>query len=285
MTFYPHRRLPVAIVLIAFLTLLAPAFAAPLWIERQFIPDAELVDPVFAESDESSLVVVDHSIWGGFLQTYLVDSDDGVTRLRYGAVSAADRAGLKNYLAQLEAVDAPSLAPPEQLAFWINLYNAATVALVLDNYPTESIRDIDDPWNTPLVTVNGVALTLSQIESGVIRPVFNDSRIHYAVNCASVGCPNLAAAPYTGAALAQMLDAAARAYVNHPRGVRLDDGDIIASKIYGWYREDFGDTKTEVLDHIRLYASPGLLRRLEGARKINDYQYDWSLNDAAPPGI
>lgn len=262
-----------------FAALTPPVSAAPLWVERQFIPDSELIDPIFASSDEASATTVDHSLWEVFLQTYLVETATGINRVRYSDVSEADFASLKNYVAQLESVDVLTLAQAEQLAFWINLYNAATVILILDNYPTDSIRDIDNPWGEPLATVNGIALTLNEIESGVIRPVFSDPRIHYAVNCASVGCPNLAMSPYTGAELDKMLDDAARAYINHPRGVSVKDGNVIASKIYGWYREDFGESKSDVVSHIRQYASPPLLQQLQGAKKINDYEYDWSLND------
>lgn len=274
---------PLAILISAFAALAAvtaPAAAAPLWIERQFIPSAALVDAVFAESKEASIATVDHEPWAAFLESYIVEIMDGVQGVRYGAVSKTDAASLAAYIAQLESVDVTTLAPAEQLAFWINLYNAATIALILNHYPADGIRDIDNPWGEPRVTVNGIALSLNDIESGVIRPVFNDPRIHYAVNCASIGCPNLATTPYTGATLDAMLDDAARAYINHPRGVRVEDGDVIASKIYGWYREDFGERKSDVIDHIRQYASPALLQQLEGAKKIDDYEYNWSLNDA-----
>ncbi|MEO1241395.1 MAG: DUF547 domain-containing protein [Pseudomonadota bacterium] len=256
------------------------AHAAPLWIERQFIPEAELVDPVFALSNEASTLKIDHSPWGVFLEDRIRTGEDGVNRIDYGAVTQTEHAALKTYILQLETVDVGALASGEQLAFWINLYNAATIDLILENYPVESIRKIDAPWDSPVATVNGVPLTLHQIESGVIRPVFNDPRIHYAVNCAAIGCPNLAAKPYTGATLEAMLDAAARAYVNHPRGVLVEDDDVTVSKIYGWYREDFGEKERDILDHIRVYARPALLKQLNGLKNIDDYEYDWALNDA-----
>ncbi|MEM9618333.1 MAG: DUF547 domain-containing protein [Pseudomonadota bacterium] len=271
---------PLLFVLVVIAASFPAARAAPLWIERQFIPEAELVDPVFAICNETSTIKIDHSSWGVFLEDRIRTGEDGVNRIDYGAVTQTEHAALKTYILQLEAVDIGSLASGEQLAFWINLYNAATIDLILENYPVESIRKIDAPWGSPAVTVNGLPLTLNQIESGVIRPVFNDPRIHYAVNCASIGCPNLAAKPYTGATLEAMLDAAARAYVNHPRGVLVEDDDVTVSKIYGWYREDFGEKERDVLDHIRVYARPELLKQLNGLTNIDDYEYDWALNDA-----
>ncbi len=255
--------------------------AAPIWVERNFVPKAELVDPDFVVSDEASTEVIDHSAWGAFLSAYLVQSPDGVNKIRYSAVSEDDAAALNAYIKSLEAVKIEQLASDEQLAFWINLYNAATIRLILENYPLDSIQDIDDPWDTPVTTVSGRAFTLNEIEHGVIRPVFKDNRIHYAVNCASIGCPNLSIKAYTGENVDTMLDDAARAYVMHPRGVRTDGRRVIASKIYGWYQEDFGENSAAVLDHIRQYAEGDKLDALKGKRRINRYEYDWALNEAA----
>lgn len=264
------------------LTFVQSANAAPLWIERQFIPASELIDPIFEQHDAASQKIVDHTPLGDLLTVHLVVGEDGVNRFNYGGVTPAQRASLGAYIKNLETTDTTTLQRREQLALWINLYNAVTLAMIVDHYPTDSIRDIDNPWNKKRTEANGVALTLNDIESRIIRPVFNEPLIHYGVNCAAIGCPNLAATPYTGAALEEMLTEAAHAYINHQRGVRVDpDGDVTASKIYGWYREDFGETRADLLDHIRRYATPALRDQLAGARKINDYEYDWSLNDAS----
>ena len=255
------------------------ASAAPIWLERRFIPDAELVDQVFLEHAEEGSPVY-YNDWAEFLNWHVIIDEAGVARIPYGDVTAETKRALTAFIASLEQTDVTKLTRPQQLAFWINLYNAATVRLVLENYPVKSIRKIDDPWDTPVATLNGVTLTLNQIEHGIIRPVFKDSRIHYAVNCASVGCPNLANAPYSGDEIDAQLTAAARAYVNDPRGVSVDeDGDITVSKIYGWYREDFGKNEAAVLKHIRQFADPNLRQALEGADDINDYEYDWDLNE------
>jgi len=267
------------VLFIVFSLLHASANAAPLWLERRFIPDAELIDERFSQYSGESTETVDHTRYTDFLSAYVVEGYDGVNRVAYRTVSPADRAALEAYIAQLEQIDITRLARKEQLAFWINLYNAATLRIILEHYPVASIRDIDEPWRQSVVAVNGVELTLNDIEHGVIRPIFNDPRIHYAVNCASIGCGGLARRAYSGDEVDAMLDTAARTYVNHPRGVRVDHEGIVVSKIYGWYREDFGDSEAAILDHVRRYADPGLRARLSGATDIDDYEYDWSLND------
>ena len=197
-------------------TLLVAAFAplvaqaAPMWIERKFIAANELVDEVFTRRDEASEAIIDHTSWGDFLAKYLSARDDGLNIVAYEEVTEEDKALLDTYIAGLSEVDVTTLNTDEQLAYWINLYNAVTVQLIIREQPKSSIRKLKKPWDTPRVTVNGVALTLNNIESGIIRPVFDDPRIHYAVNCASVGCPNLAMVPYTGATLEDMLNSSAR---------------------------------------------------------------------------
>ncbi len=258
-------------------------------IERRFIPAADLDFPAFAQSSDQSSLTVDNTAWNTFLERYVAAEDDGVARVRYGAVTQEDRKGLDGYVAMLEATDPTLLSSDEQLSYWINLYNAVTIALILDHYPLTSIRkiksgpfDFDGPWDDKLVTVRGEALSLNDIEHAIIRAVFNEPRIHYAVNCASIGCPDLRPQAYDGASVDRALDEQARAYVNHPRGVSVDQkGRVTASKIYAWFREDFGETEENILNHIRLYADPALGEALEGAEEIRRYEYDWSLNDAS----
>ena len=153
----------------------------------------------------------------------------------------------------------------EQKAYWINLYNALTVKVVLGRHPVKSIRDIrlgglfsSGPWDARLATVEGEKVSLNDIEHRILRPIWRDNRIHYAVNCASVGCPNLAAEPYTAANTERLLDEGARAYVNHPRGLFGEKGRITASRIYDWYREDFAASEKGLVDHFRSYAAPAL---------------------------
>jgi hypothetical protein len=272
------RRLILAVGLA--IALPVAAAAAPIAIERQFAPKSALVDARFGDSQEASSAVVDHAAWSRFLDAYVVEGPAGINLVRYKAVTPESKAELAAYIAALEATDTAALSHKEQIAFWFNLYNAATVKLILDNTGIASIQEIKKPWDTAVATVKGRALTLNDIEHGIIRPIARDARIHYAVNCASIGCPNLARAPFTGSELDAALDAAARAYVNHPRGVSVSKGKVRLSKIYGWYRDDFGKDDAALFDHIRQYADPALAASLKGVKKAAGYDYDWALNVA-----
>ena len=257
------------------------------WFERLVAPSSELIDPYWQSNNAASTNIVDHQIWDAFLSTYVQTDAKSVNRVSYGAVTAEDRNALQDYLDKLQRVEVTQLNRDEQLAYWINLYNAQTIAVVLDHYPVESIRDIKfgktfaiGPWGEPLVTVEGRDLSLNDIEHGIVRPVFNEPRIHYALNCAASGCPNLQMMAFTAASLEAMLDAGARAYVNDSRGVRFDaNGDVILSSIYNWFAIDFGAFEPEILEHIRSYASSELRDRLKSIDNVSDYAYDWSLNE------
>ena len=262
----------------AFVVLVVGGFT---WFERWAAPDARLIDEHWKKRAASASASVDHAAWARFLDRYLVVDEAGVNRVRYAAVTTADRRALTAYVDALAATRVTALGPDEQLAFWLNLYNALTVAAVVDAYPIDSIRAIDGVWSEDRVTVEGRALSLDDIEHGIVRPVFEDARIHYAVNCAAVGCPNLAAEPYRGAALDRQLEAAARAFVNDPRGVSVDvAGAVTVSSIYNWFQEDFGGGERAVLDHVERFAEPELATALAAADGIAGYRYDWSLNDA-----
>ncbi|MEM9899573.1 MAG: DUF547 domain-containing protein, partial [Pseudomonadota bacterium] len=260
----------------------APSVAAPLWIEKSLIPDPDLIDAGLEVGGQTGVGTVDHAVFAGFLDTYLVGGADGVNRLRYGSVSTDDRNTLGAYVDALEAIVPSTLSEAEQVAFWINLYNAQTILSVLDAYPVDSIRKIGGVWADQIVTVDGIDLSLGDIEHHILRASFGDPRLHYALNCASIGCPNLQSVPFSGVVLEKQLDGAARDYINHPRGVRIDDdGDVIGSKIFGWYKADFGGSRKKVIEHILQFAGPELSEGLAGAKKINDYKYDWTLNDQA----
>lgn len=254
-------------------------------IEAQFVPRSELW-PQWAAHDESATAMIDHGAWDRFLRIYVSRDAEGVNRVAYGRVTEADRARLDAYVAALAALPITRYGRAEQFAYWVNLYNAVTVQVILDHYPVASIRDINDgflspgPWDRELVTVAGEALTLNDIESRILRPIWQDPRVHYAVNCASVGCPNLQPRAFTAANSEALLEAAARDYVNHARGVAPGDDGLQVSSIYIWFRDDFGGSEATVLDHFRRYADPALSGELAGGAEIDGYDYDWTLNEA-----
>ena len=240
--------------------------------------------------DAASTATIDHSAWSRFLQDNVVRRKDGINRLAYGRVTVADRTVLAHYLNALSTIPISRYKREEQLAFWINLYNGLTVKVILDHYPVKSIRDIDispglfssGPWGKKLIKVENEPLSLNDIEHRILRPIWRDARIHYAVNCASLGCPNLALKAYKTETMERSLTEAARAYINHPRGVSIEGGRLRVSKIYEWFVEDFGGNEKGILDHIRYHANSNLATRLEKFTAIDGYRYDWDLNDAVP---
>lgn len=246
------------------------------------------LDQYFSANNANATMTVDHSAWERLLTAYVVPSADRINRFAYGRVSAGDRKALKAYLNALQGVKVTALKADEQRAFWINLYNALTIDVVLDRYPVKTIKDISlgggffasGPWKKTLVTVEGKQLSLDNIEHDILRKVWRDPRVHYAVNCASISCPNLMAKAFTAANLDKMLTQGAKDYVNHPRGVKVSGGKVTLSRIYSWYRSDFGSSDADVLKHLAAYAEPALKKQLAGIETIDGYDYDWSLNEA-----
>ena len=253
-----------------------------------FNATADVDHAVFwAERDDANAATIDHGAWQEILDGYLrTDHPSGVNRFDYGGLkaNAAHTASLAAYLQGLQAIDPRPYSAAEQKAYWINFYNALTVQLVANAYPVDSIRDMGDnwlipgPWDDAHAEVVGEELTLNDIEHEILRPIWQDNRIHYAVNCASFGCPNLAALAYTAANTEQLLEDGASAYVNHARGVAFDGDDVTVSSIYDWYQEDFDDSEEGVLAHLAKYAAPELAEQLRAFKGDVDYAYDWSLN-------
>lgn len=253
--------------------------------------DAGALEDAFKRRTPGSTVTVDHGAWTDLLRAYVHTDAEGLNRVRYGRFKAEARDKLSAYIARLEATDVAALDGAEQFAFWANLYNAKTIAIVLDKYPVASIKDISlggglvaaikgGPWQAKVTRVGGHDLSLDDIEHVILRGLFKDPRVHYAVNCASVGCPNLLAEAFTGAKLEAQLDAAAAAFINSPRGVRVADGGLVLSSIYSWFQADFGASEQGVVAHLMRYAAPPLKARLAAGSGGIDYAYDWRLNDS-----
>lgn len=260
-------RTSIIVVLLSFgLGSLAAAPQAELW------PRWEVYDP-------ESTIAVDHALWQSFLDRYLIAShSSGINRLDYDRVDREGRALLERYIEAIASQSPAQLSRSEQLPYWINLYNALTVRLILDNLPIETIRDIDDPWDTSLVSIEGVSLTLNDIEHRIIRPIWRDNRIHFLVNCASIGCPNLQAEALTADTYDRIADYAVREYLAHPRGIEMDGNRLVLSSLFNWYAEDFGSDRAALIDYLAAYAPPETAATLRNFSGRIRYRYDWSLN-------
>lgn len=235
-------------------------------------------------SDESNERTIDHAKWQDVLDKFLKEHDSGINRFEYKALKEdlARMESLIDYLLQLSELDPRKYSKSEQLAYWINLYNATTVYLVASYSPVKSIKDIklanSSPFDITIASVQDQHLSLNNIKNEILRPIWRDNRIHYALNSASLGCPNLATKAYRADNLEELLEESAKAYVNHARGVSIKNNQLTLSKIYELYKEDFGSEASEIISHLLTYAEPTLAEQLKQYSKF-ETQYDWHVNE------
>jgi hypothetical protein len=233
--------------------------------------------PALARAQEADL----HAAWDALLARYVVEA--GVRYDGWAGV-AADRQALSDYIDRLEAIDPASLSKDAALAFWLNLYNAATLELVLAHYPVKSIKDIGGPLNSPwkraVVTVAGHDYSLDAIENDVVRPTFQDARIHFALNCAAVGCPPLARKAYRAEQLGAQLDQACRRALGDSRWVEVSPRRIRLTKIFDWYAADFQHEGNTVRKFLARYRPDDAAALQDEDRRLEYRDYDWSLNQA-----
>lgn len=248
-------------------------------------PDAEIWS-FWNTAEETNTTAIDHSLWQSILESYVAPEPGGINLFAYSRVSATDRDMLTDYLKKMQGIDPRRYSRAEQQAYWINLYNALTVNLILENYPTESITDLGEsffsfgPWDDEIATIAEQTLSLNDIEHRILRPIWQDPRIHFAVNCASIGCPNLQAKAFTGENLERLMDKSATEYLAHPRAARIVAGKLILSSIFDWYGKDFGKNRLAQLIQISEYAPAEKATELRKFRGRIDFEYDWALNSA-----
>jgi hypothetical protein len=233
----------------------------------------------------------DYKAWGDLLAKHY----DPAKGMNYKALKAQDKATLDALRQQLATVDPKALSRPDQLAYWINLYNVSVVAVVVDGYPTESIRDLStDPiiklnvFKKPSVKALGGPLSLNDVENDKIREGFKDPRIHFAINCAAKSCPPIRPEPYAGARLNEQLDDQARRFLNGPKGVRVEkDGagvDLRVTKILDWFADDFKKWGGGQVPFLKRFLTPDKVQQIDAAKSDVDLEfdsYDWKLNDSA----
>lgn len=238
-------------------------------------PKSELW-PYWNTSNESNTTKVDHQPWQQILDKYLITEGE-YTLFKYSSVSVQDKQQLNDYIVQLSHINPLQLSKAEQYPYWVNLYNAITVDLILDAYPIKSITKLGGlfsfgPWGDEVVSINGKELTLNDIEHQILRPISNDPRTHYAVNCASLGCPNLQSQAFTAENTEALLEQAATTFINSEKGVLIKSGNTQLSSIYDWFADDFGN-KQELIQHLAKYRP-----ELESLNGKFSYAYDWDLN-------
>lgn len=241
-------------------------------------------------NNETSMLEIDHSAWQHILDNYLVLSHQAIKNTNnerrlfsYQTVSHHDKQVLSNYIDYLQTIDPREYNKNQQFAYWVNLYNALTIKIVLDNYPIKSIKEIGDgysgPWNTKYLLIAKQKLSLNDIEHNILRAIWQDKRIHYVVNCASMSCPDLLPHTLNAKTLEQQLNRAAEYYINHPNTIIFDERTIKLSSIYNWFSSDFGETQQALLNHLKHYAKPELKTQLSLFSGELKFDYDWKLNE------
>lgn len=223
-------------------------------------------------------------------------------RVDYAALQE-DRETLDRAVAAFASPDSagePEWSREQRMAFWINAYNAFTLKAIVDHYPipSNSIRQIDGVWTSLRREAAGRSVTLDEIEHRILRPVFGDARIHFAVNCASIGCPPLAGRPYRAETLDAQLDEAARAFLASAEGLRMDGGVLRVSSLFQWYGGDFIERfaplvasdrdlqERAILGVIAAYGPPAAAEMARTGRPaIGFLDWDWSLNGRRDQGF
>ncbi|HMU04542.1 MAG TPA: DUF547 domain-containing protein [Saprospiraceae bacterium] len=211
----------------------------------------------------------DHKAWDSFLKKYVSASGD------------VDYKSIKANKSELDAITkifsatsvATSWSKNDQLAFWINAYNAFTIDLIVNNYPLNSIQNLDGgkPWDVKRITIGGKKYSLNNIENDIIRPQFKDARIHFAVNCAAKSCPPILNGAFFGKTLDSQLDEVTKKFINNTKYQNITASSMTLSKIFDWYAKDFG----EMITFINKYSNV----KVNKNSKIVFKDYDWALND------
>lgn len=242
--------------------------------------------PLWLTHNPLSTKTISHEEWQNFLNKYVVTNEEGINLIDYAHIDAKDVEQLKQYLSRLSQVKIHEYNRQEQLAFWLNLYNATVIYTVSRYYPVTSIEEINispglfsnGPWSAKLVAVNQIELTLDEIENRIIRPIWNDPRCHYALNNSAIGAANLDKKAFEGKTIDQQLNLAAASYINSMRGTQIIDNHLVVSKMYDWFLDDFGGSKKNVIHYLQIYAQEPLRSQLAQIKKIDSYMYNWHLN-------
>jgi hypothetical protein len=210
----------------------------------------------------------DHGLWEAVLQRYVSETGE----VDYKKLTSNERA-LNAYLEELAShPPMDSWSRDEKLAYWINAYNAFTVKLIVDNYPVKSIRDLHDgnPWDVKWIELGKQTYSLNQIEHDIIRPRYDEPRIHFAVNCAAQSCPPLLNHAWTAGNLEQYLEQQTRAFINNEQYNKINAKSLKLSQIFNWYGEDFDPLKSFVKQYTDVAVTPNA--------KVEFRDYNWALN-------
>lgn len=242
--------------------------------------------PKWGVHNPLSQETIAHNEWQNFLKQCVVTNKEDINLIDYPHLTKANLDMLKQYIKRMSTINIHNYNRNEQLAYWLNLYNALTIQIVADYYPIDCIDDVNispglfsiGPWGAQVVTVAGTPLSLDDIQNRIIRPIWNDPRTHYALNDATIGAANLRKEAFQGTAIEEQLNQAAEEYINSLRGVQVIEGKLIVSKIYDWYIDDFGGNEQALIKHLLVYAKEPLRNHLQVVSSVNTHIYNWHIN-------
>lgn len=249
-------------------------------------PQAKLIE-FWDDFEDESDMSLNHAPWQEILDVYLNDQHpSGINRFDYERVSDQDYSKLEAYLAYLQRFDPRQFNRDEAKAYWINLYNARVVELVVSASKSESFDSIRElrsgmfsagPWKREVFVVNLQSMTLDDVQHGVIRPLWKDHRTHFVLTKASLGGANLPKTAFTRDNIEELLQIAEKQYLSHPRAVRVDGDRIILSSLFNWYADDFAEDSALFLEYLRSNVPANLVTPLSVAGGTR-FEYDWDLN-------
>lgn len=238
-------------------------------ISTKGVPYKKNSDQAYSDNIKNSL---DHSTWDKLLKQNV--REDGL--VAYEGFKA-DQKILNDYVQYLsEQVPDKSWSYEEQLAYFINVYNANTIKLIVDNYPVESIKKVDatiSPFLKNFIFIGEKEFSLADIEKGFLQKM-NEPRIHFAINCASISCPKLLREAYTAENVNELMDRAAKEFINSDKN-DISENSAKVSEIFKWYKKDFLNQSESIIDYINQYADTKINPNVE----LNYIEYNWDLND------
>lgn len=258
----------------------------------------------FAAHEAGSDVRLRHNLWRRVLAAIVVDGAGGRRDIEYGQLSAMGHDVLDSYLTVMEGVQVADLNKNEQLAYWLNLYNAASLRLVYDAFddlaarqgstagrnplrpPSLKVKRIylgkKNPWAEKRFTVSGQSISLNDIEHRILYAQWDPMLVMYGLSCPARGCPSLPAEPFDGASVRAQLAQAARDFVARKDAADPKRSKVELSELYEWHQSILGGQQA-ILEHVRSLAGGQLAAEMAGVTQISGYEFSWRLNGKQPP--
>ena len=212
---------------------------------------------------------VDYNIWNSLLSMYV--NINGL--VDYNSLDKSEPE-LDKFLEILSTTKIDNTwSNNDKMAYWINVYNAFTIKLVLKNYPIDSIKDLSNPWGKEFFKINGVLMSLGHVEHKILRK-FNDPRIHFAINCASLSCPRIIRIPYKGKNVDRLLERQTLEYLNNKKVNIITDDTYQLSKLFSWFKKDFKLEEQSLIDFVNKYSEI----KISNQKNKGFLKYNWKLN-------